>query len=79
MEFSPSVAMPTAVVTIPATVLQSSVIPEGLMNYTVYTAQCGGQEGNLWHPYMYIPRRRHSTFDRNSEISLRKERANKLD
>jgi hypothetical protein len=32
----------------------------------------------LWHPCLYIPWRRNSSFDRDSEISLKKKRSNKL-
>jgi hypothetical protein len=43
------------------------------------TVQCGGNDGTLWHPCLYIPWCRHFTFDRDSEFSLRKKSANKLD
>jgi hypothetical protein len=33
----------------------------------------------LWHPCLHIPWGRHFAFDRNSEFSLRKKSANKLD
>jgi hypothetical protein len=45
----------------------------------VYTVRYGGQDRTLWHPCLYIPLRRHFTFDWDSELSLRKKRANELD
>jgi hypothetical protein len=38
----------------------------------IHTVQCGGQDGTLWHPCLYIPLRRHYTFDRDSELPLTK-------
>jgi hypothetical protein len=44
----------------------------------IYTIYCTGQNRTLWHPCLYILWRRHFTFVRDSEFSLKKKRANKL-
>jgi hypothetical protein len=38
----------------------------GIINIKI--VECGGQDGNLWHPDFHISRRRHFAFYRNSEF-----------
>jgi hypothetical protein len=44
----------------------------------IYTVQRRAQYATMWHPCLYIAWRRHVTFGRDSEFSLRKKRAIKL-
>jgi hypothetical protein len=47
----------------------------GAYHLYIYAVQCGGQDGNLWHPCLYTRWGRYFTFDRNSKFSLGKKRS----